>query len=149
MAYLVDTSVLGRLANTADPFYSVALRAVTELHQAGETLHSTPQVLIEFRNAATRPLAVNGLGLEPAAAEEKAALFEAAFPLLPDTPDVYPTWKSLVHAGGVIGKQVHDARIVAVCRVHGVTNLLTFNVAHFTRLANLEPGLTVVDPASI
>lgn len=127
----------------------MALRAVTELHHAGETLHSTPQVLIEFRNAATRPLVVNGLGLDPATAEGKAALFEAAFPLLPDTPDIYPAWKSLVQAGGVIGKQVHDARIVAVCRVHGITNLLTFNVAHFTRLASLEPGLTVVDPSSI
>jgi predicted nucleic acid-binding protein len=149
MAFLVDTSVLGRLANTADPFYPIALRAVTELHHAGETLHSTPQVLIEFRNAATRPLAVNGLGLDPIGAEKKAALFATAFPLLPDTPDIFPAWKSLVHTGGVIGKQVHDARIVAICRVHRITNLLTFNVAHLARLARFEPGLSVVDPSTV
>ena len=49
----------------------------------------------------------------------------------------------------VIGKQVHDARLVAVCHVHGVTHLLTFNVTHFTRLAGFGPGLTVVDPAAV
>ena len=42
----------------------------------------------------------------------------------------YPAWKALVNALGVIGKQVHDARLVAVCHVHAVTHLLTFNVAH-------------------
>ena len=74
-------------------------------------------------------------GLPPADAESLAATFEARFPLLPETPDIYPAWKVLVQALGVIGKQVHDARLVAVCHVHGVTHLLTFNVAHFARLA--------------
>jgi hypothetical protein len=50
---------------------------------------------------------------------------------------------------GVIGKQVHDARLVAVCHVHGVTHLLTFNVAHFARMSGFGPGLVVVDPASV
>ena len=62
MAYLVDTSILVRLANRADAAYPVADRAVVELHRRGETLHLTPQNLIEFRNVATRPVAVNGLG---------------------------------------------------------------------------------------
>jgi len=71
------------------------------------------------------------------------------FPLLAETPDIYPAWKTLVGALGVIGKQVHDARLVAVCDVHGVTHLLTFNVAHFVRMARFGPGLVVVDPASV
>jgi hypothetical protein len=44
---------------------------------------------------------------------------------------------------------VHDARLVAVCHVHGVKNLLTFNVAHFARLAAFGPGVVVVDPATV
>jgi hypothetical protein len=59
---LVDTSILGRLANVADVSYPVTLRAVAELHRRGEVLQITPQNLIEFRNAATRPKAANGLG---------------------------------------------------------------------------------------
>lgn len=32
MKYLIDTSVLGRLANAADPFNPVASHAIAELH---------------------------------------------------------------------------------------------------------------------
>jgi predicted nucleic acid-binding protein len=149
MAHLLDTSILTRLANTADAFHAVAASAVVELHRRGEVLHITAQNLIEFRNVATRPIPVNGLGLSPPEAEAKAAAFEASFPLLPETPDIYPAWKALVGALGVVGKQVHDARLVAVCHVHGVTNVLTFNVTHFTRLAGFGPGVVVVDPASV
>ena len=50
---------------------------------------------------------------------------------------------------GVIGKQVHDARLVAVCHIYGVTHLLTFNIAHFVRTAGFGPGIVVVDPAKV
>lgn len=65
------------------------------------------------------------------------------------TPAIYPAWKAIVGALGVVGKQVHDARLVAVCHAHGVTHLLTFNVAHFARLATAPPGVTVIDPATV
>ena len=42
---------------------------------------------------------------------------------------------------GVISKQVHDARLVAVCHLCGVSHILTFNVRDFTRFATLPPGL--------
>lgn len=149
MAFLIDTSILMRLANVTDPAHSIAARAVVELHRAAEVLHITPQVLIEFRSAATRPKLANGAGLPAADAEAHAATFEAKFPLLPETPGIYPAWKSIVAALGVIGKQVHDARLIAICHVHGVTHLLTFNVAHFARMAALGPGTVIVDPATV
>lgn len=149
MAVLVDTSILVRLANRADLSYPVADRAVVELHLRGEVLHLTPQNLVEFRNVATRPVAVNGLGLSPAAAETKAADFEALFPLLVETPEIYPAWKALVAGAGVIGKQVHDARLAAVCHVYRIGQLLTFNTAHFTSLASFGPGIVVVHPATV
>src|SRR5262245_31081022 len=124
MAYLIDTTILGRLANASDAQHAVAAQAVVELHRRGEVLHLTPQVMIEFRNVATRPVAVNGLGLSAVDTEALAGTFEARFPLLAETPAIYPTWKSLVAALGVIGKQVHDARLVAVCHVHAVTHVL-------------------------
>jgi hypothetical protein len=45
VAYLIDTSVLARLANSADVSYPVAIRAVFELHRRGEMLHVAPQNL--------------------------------------------------------------------------------------------------------
>src|SRR5262249_6715808 len=141
MAHLVDTSILARLANTADALHPVAAGAVFELHQRGEVLHITAQNLVEFRNLATRPKSVNGLGLSAMDAEAKAAVFEGKFPLLAETADIYPAWKALVGALGIIGKRVHDARLVAVCHVHAVTHMLTFNVAHFVDMAGHGPGI--------
>src|SRR5688500_401338 len=103
VAYLIDTSILSRLANAADGQHAAAARAVLELHRRGEALHITAQVLIEFRNVATRPVAVNGLGLATVDAEAQAAVFEARFPLLGETPDIYRAWKALVGALGVVG----------------------------------------------
>ena len=149
MAVLVDTSVLARLANTADALHATATRAVVELHRRGEVLHVTAQNLIEFRVVATRPVAVNGLALTVTAAESQATVFEAVFPLLAETPDIYPAWKALATGLGVLGKQSHDARLVAICHIHRVSHLLTFNVVHFTRLAAFPPGITVLDPGSV
>ncbi len=149
MAYLIDTSVLARLANKADAQYATADRAVMELHQRGEVLHVTAQNLIEFRNLATRPTAVNGLGLSVVEAEAKAGVFEGSFPLLAETPDIYPAWKALVRSLGIIGKRVHDARLVAVCYVQAVTHVLTFNVAHFVGMAGFGQGIIVVDPSTV
>jgi predicted nucleic acid-binding protein len=149
MACLIDTSVLARLANTADAQYATADRAVMELHQRGEVLHVTAQNLIEFRSLATRPRAVNGLGLSAVDAEAKAAVFEGTFPLLAETPDIYAAWKALVGALGIIGKRVHDARLIAVCHVHAVTHVLTFNVAHFSGMAGFGRGAVVIDPATV
>ena len=149
MAYLIDTSILARLANTADPQYPMAVLRGDGVASAAEKRCAAPQNLVEFRNAATRPVAQNGLGLTAAEAMTKASLFEAAFPLLVETPDIYPAWKALVDSMGVIGKQVHDARLVACCHIHGISHLLSFNTAHFVRLAASGPGIMAVDPATI
>lgn len=146
MAYLIDTSLLARLANTADAQYANSVEAVVELHRRGEVLHVTPQVLIEFRSVATRPTDVNGLGLSADKAAAQSAIFEVVFPLLAETPDVYPAWKRVVDGGRIVGKQVHDARLLAVCHVHCISHLLTFNVVHFARMAGFGPEVVVVDP---
>ena len=149
MSYLVETPLLLRLANPSDPQYVMAESALSRLEGRGEVLHIAPQNLIEFRNGATRPKEVNGLGLPPSVADMQADAFERKFLLLPETPDIYPAWKALVRAAGVTGKQVHDARLIAICQVYGITHILTFNVRHFARMAAFVPGLVIVDPASI
>jgi len=54
----------------------------------------------------------------------------------------YSIWRSLVVAHSVMGKQVHDARLVALMQSHGITHILTLNGADFARY----PGITIVDP---
>ena len=148
MAYLVDTSILVRLANVADPFHASALTTVILLHREGESLRVAPQNLIEFRACATRPVGVNGLGLAPFLAEQRAAAFASAFSLVVESADIFNVWKRLVSDLAITGKQVHDARIAAICEVNQLTHLLTFNVAHFRRLA-VAAGFQVVAPVDV
>ncbi len=65
--------------------------------------------------------------------------------LLPEGPEVYPEWKRLIRDYKVRGLKVFDARLVAVANVYGVSSILTFNVADFTRYANIK----VIHPASL
>ena len=95
---------------------------------------------------ATRPLAVNGLGLTAAETKIKVDAFAATFPLLDETPAIFPEWLAIAHGFEVLGKQVHDARLVACCYVHKIDKVLIFNVAHFSRLTAFRP---VLDPATV
>src|SRR5262249_8150091 len=102
-----------------------------------------------FRNVATRPVALNGLGRSAAEAEQFMAEFVRDYLLLEEDRTLFAIWQRIVQTIGVIGKQVHDARLVAVCHLCGVSHILTFNIRDFTRFAALPPGLTVVDPATV
>ena len=149
MSALIETSILVRFGSQSDPLHSLATSTVRRLHRQGEKLYISPQNLVEFRNVATRPLNVNGLGLTAEQSDIEAEVLEKRFELLPENDAIYPTWKALVKAGGVIGKQVHDARLVAICQVYGITQVVTFNTQHFIRLASFVPNLTVIDPRTI
>jgi predicted nucleic acid-binding protein len=149
VAYLLDTSLLVRLANSADVQHALASEAIVELHRRGEVLCVTSQVLIEFRSVATRPKELNGLGLSTAEVRSQTAVFEAVFPLIAESEDVFPVWKRVVDSQNVIGKQVHDARLIAICHVNAITDLLTFNIGHFARLAAGVPAVNVVAPITI
>lgn len=149
MPSLIETNILIRLTNGDDTLHSDASNAVANLHSQGEVLCIAPQNLIEFRSVATRPLDVNGLGLSAKQVETQIDIYERRFTLLPENDAIFPAWKALVKAGGVIGKQVHDARLVAICQVYSINQIVTFNARHFIRLASFVPGLTVIDPRTV
>ena len=113
----------------------------------GDILCVTPQNGIEFWNAATRPAARNGYGKTPEETRRLLRVVHRLFPLLPDDPQIYPEWQRIVVQFGVSGVQVHDARLVAVMRVYGVSHILTFNNSDFARYAPL--GIVAVNPNSV
>jgi predicted nucleic acid-binding protein len=145
MPYLADTNILLRWVTPADPQHSLAVDSVKALQRRGDVVHITPQNLIEFWAVATRPASANGLGMSPAEAGHEVESLERLFPLVPDSPAVYTEWKRLVAAAGVSGVKVHDARLVAVMIVNGLTHVLTFNTDDFKRF----PGVTAVDPRNV
>ena len=142
MSYLLDTNVAWRRIQLTDPRHADVKSAIDALVQAGEQVYVTAQNLVEFRAVATRPESANGLGFTSAEAITAASEIEALFDLLPETPAIYPQWRTLVDQYAVCGKQVHDTRLVAVMLVHGVTHMLTLNGTDFRRF----PGITVIEP---
>ncbi|MFO0805333.1 MAG: hypothetical protein U0791_19690 [Gemmataceae bacterium] len=54
----------------------------------------------------------------------------------------YTEWRRLVHTHAVRGKQVHDAKLVALMQANGLTHIMTLNGADFARY----PGLVIIDP---
>ena len=147
MVYLVDTNVLIRLADRRDPRHQLVRTALRRLRRAGHQLQVSPQNCVEFWNVATRPAAQNGFGLKPTDADRLLKLIERLFPLLPDSPLVYSEWRGLVVDYEVSGVQVHDARLVAIMKTHGVTHILTFNPTDFSRYT--PTGIVAVDPATV
>lgn len=146
MLYLVDSNVLLRLPERLDPNHTLVRTALRTLLQRGDTLCYTPQNLAEFWNVNTRPASSRGgFGLSQAEAERRTKLIERLFVLLPDNPAVHSEWRRLVVTHAVQGVQVHDARIVASCLVHGANHILTFNTVDFARY----PMMTAVHPANI
>jgi hypothetical protein len=84
--------------------------------------------------------------LTTAQADAELARVLGLFPLLfPDTAGIFPEWRRLVVAHQVGGRGAHDARLVAAMAVHGITRLVTFNTADFSRYS----GITVLDPAAV
>lgn len=147
MVYLVDTNVLLPFVNPNDSRHQIAQSAARQLWANSDELKTTLQNLAEFWNVCTRPKNQrNGLNLPISQTQRLLQTAEQVFPLLHDTSSVYNEWRHLVVSYGVLGVQVHDARLVALMLSHGVTHILTFD-SKFSRY--LPEGIVVVDPANV
>lgn len=144
-SYLLDTNILLRSADDKSAQHLQAQEAVARLLGQADTCYLTPQVLIEFWAVATRPVSANGLGWDVAKTLAEIDQLLDQFPLFKDTPDVFHHWLALVTSHTVVGKRVHDIRILAVMQTHGVSHLRTFNVDDFPK----PPGITIVHPSEV
>lgn len=149
MNFLVDTNILTRLAEPGHPMHRAALDAVKLLVRRGHRLHIVPQNLYEFWVVCTRPVAVNGLGKSVAEAIAELASIKALFLWAEDTSAVYGVWEKLVSATPVLGKNGHDARLVAAMTVHGLSHLLTFNDKDFRGYPGVTPVVPTEDLSSL
>ena len=92
-------------------------------------------------NALTRPITRNGFGLTSLEADRQARQIESTFLLLPDNPAVHEEWRKMLVDLEISGVQVHDARLVAAMRVHGLKRILTLNDRDFRRFFDIKAVL--------
>ncbi len=136
--YLVDSNILLRWVKPDHSDYRATISAIDGILRHGGVLCYTSQNVAEFWNTCTRPINRNGYGLTPEAADGRAQFFEDKLLFLPDSEVVHEIWRKLLVTHDVSGVQVHDARLVAAMRVHGINRILTFNTKDFSRYPEIE-----------
>jgi predicted nucleic acid-binding protein len=140
--YLIDTNVVLRFCNASDSQHALAGSAILHLLATGNECYLTAQVLIELWVVATRPANVNGLGWT---AERTKSIIDQLlyrFPMLEDSPQIFPCWLELVTVKEILGKRAHDIRLVSIMLTSNITHLLTFNGKDF----NISENITIVYP---
>lgn len=148
MRYLLDTNILLRLSQPNDPAYQSIVASLALLQQQPQTEFCYfLQNLAEFWNTCTRPADKNGYGFSIANTDRRAQAIESFCIYLPDTQQVCDEWRQLVVTHSVSGAQVHDAKLAAGMKAHGITHLLTLNKRDFLRYAS--SGVSAVTPDEI
>jgi predicted nucleic acid-binding protein len=146
MRYLLDTGILLRLVNRQAAMHDQIRQSIRQLKFQGHTVVTTFQNLAEFWNVCTRPAeARGGFGLTIDESKRRLRTLERITTLLPDVADFYQSWRDLVFTHGVKGVQVHDAKLVALMALHGVTHILTLNPKDFTRYS----GIVAITPEQV
>ena len=143
--YLLDTNILIRIVDTSAPQHQLAIASVTNIINNGDKCVITSQILIEFWVVATRPIAVNGLGLTPQETTTRIRQFIVQFILLEEKKEIFTNWFYLVSNYHIKGKRTHDIRLLAVMIVYNIPYLLTFNPRDFIQL----PNITIIHPQDI
>lgn len=148
MAHLIDTGVLLRFVDDGDALHPLVQQAVEALVRRNEELFAATQNIGEFWNVATRPVANNGWGLPPDGAFRLVENgIEPICGIVPDVASTFTELKRLLIQYNVVGKQVHDARLVALMLTRQIDTILTLNARDFQRY--LPEGISIVTPGDV
>ena len=138
----VDTNILVYAHREDSPFHIAAVRRVAELAEGRASWAIPWPCLHEFLAIVTHPrIYAPPSSLARALAQVEAWLESPSLTLLAESAAHWTTLSSLLVDGRVAGPQVHDARVAALCREHGVRELWSAD-RDFSRFA----GLSVVNP---
>jgi toxin-antitoxin system PIN domain toxin len=138
----VDTNVLVYAHREDSAWHDGAYARVAELAE-GRAPWAIPWPCIhEFLAVVTHPrIYAPPTPLSIAINQVEAWLESPSLILLPETEEYWPELRPILEQGRVNGSVVHDARIAAICRDHGVRELWTAD-RDFSRF----PSLTVRNP---
>jgi uncharacterized protein len=133
----VDTNILVYAHREDSEWNAPAYECIEGLAQ-GRAAWAIPWPCIhEFLAIVTHPRIYDPPTPLSAALEQVAAWLEApGLVLLSESGDYWPELKGAVETGQVTGGRIHDARVAALCRLHGVRELWTAD-RDFSRFPSL------------
>lgn len=149
----IDTNVLIYAHVAESPRHKFALAALKHLYETGVESCISGQVLREFLVTLTRPKVFTNPPSRQTVVERTRHLAHH-FHVVEEGQAVTVKLLELMDGFEIAGKQVHDANIVATMLVHGITQVLTQNIADFTRFSSLITVMPLTlweasqDPAS-
>ena len=138
----VDTNILVYAHREDSPFHDLAAKRIAELAEGSATWSIPWPCVHEFLAIVTHPRIYEPPTPLPRALDQVDAwLASPTLVLLAESADHWPTLQPILARGRIAGPQVHDARIAALCKQHGVRELWSAD-RDFNRFA----GLAVVNP---
>ena len=138
----VDTNILVYAHRRDSPWHEAAYARVAELAEGRSPWCIAWSCVHEFIAIVTHArIYAPPSRLEEATGQVDAWLESPSVALLAEADDYWATLKRALEEGRVAGPLVHDARVAAVCIVHGVRELWTAD-RDFGRFA----GLTTRNP---
>lgn len=138
----VDTNLLVYAHREDSPWHDAAYARIAELAESRAPWAIPWPCLHEFLAIVTHPRIYAPATPLPAAVDQVEAWLEVpSLVLLSESEGYWSELRTALEAGRVAGAQVHDARVAALCRLHGVRELWTVD-RDFGRF----PGLSVRNP---
>jgi uncharacterized protein len=134
----VDTNILVHAHRADSPWHQGAQASVRELAE-GPARWAVPWPCIhEFLAVVTHPRIWSPpTPVGAALAQVEAWVESPTLVLLHEGDGYWPHLKALVTAGRIDGPRIHDARVAALCREHGVRELWTAD-RDFSRFKDLR-----------
>lgn len=138
----VDTNILVYAHRRDSEWHEAAARCLKQLAQ-GRSPWAIPWPCIhEFHAIVTHPRIYDPPSSGAQAIKQiEAWMRSPALVLLAESQSYWPAFRQLLEQSRVAGPQVHDARVAALCRIHGVKRLWTAD-RDFSRF----PGLPATNP---
>jgi uncharacterized protein len=138
----VDTNILVYAHREDSPFHPSAFQRMAELAEGPASWAIPWPCLHEFLAIVThRRIYSPPTPLVRALVQVDAWLQSPTLDLLTESPTHWPTLRALLANGRIVGPQVHDARVAALCQEHGVHELWSAD-----RDLSRFVGLVVVNP---
>jgi predicted nucleic acid-binding protein len=136
--FVLDTNILVIGANEESPRLPQVAAYLDQLLEQGAEFCIFSQVIFEFWVVVTRPVNVNGLGLDTEVAGRKLIDILDAYLLLSETRELVTAWLELCTQRVIRGRAAHDAHLAANMISHGLTKLITYNSSDFKRFHEIE-----------
>jgi predicted nucleic acid-binding protein len=130
---MLDTNVLLAATDEGRAEHHDALTIINDWAAGHTDVCTSGQILREYLSVATRPAEKNGLGLNLPDALGNVRAIRERTTLLTEDSKVADRLLGLMADVQCLGKQVHDANLVATMLVHGIGTVVTMNLGDFTR----------------